>query len=174
MYEAHIQGLYILCQRDQAESRAALYRDYVHVEQQRNRDVLEQHAPVLWQKLLESPKREKHQAERESELDRVQDAYKSKRGFRDDWFNGKLPDLAREVGRHGEYVVVQRFLSSAAHTMPMDLIGRSPFGKPEGLLARGSQVCLRVLGAVADHFSVTTDDYVRLAVDSAAVSFIEL
>lgn len=157
MYDASMQGLYILADPAEAESRAHLYLEYEIVERHKFIEFAKQgNAPGLKQ-IANSPLRSQAEPLLRKELDRVRSKYPRSdgKGLRNKWYAGKLEDLAKVVGFTEECQFFQKTLSGAVHSSPF----WSGVGLDERLLIpMAYELTIRVVGKAALFFSVPISD----------------
>jgi len=166
MYDAMLQGLYILKDPTQREKRARLFLDYVVVERYRFMELLDGNPTPFAKKLKSSPARSLGEPELGQKFNQVKSQFLTPKGkLRTTWYEGSLRDLARHVGLEDEYEILQRILSNIVHSTPLTL-RYGPLIRGNHLPTFAWQFGIRLLGAVADYAGVSLDDEERDLVES--------
>jgi hypothetical protein len=119
MYDAMLQGLYILGNSAQREARAKLFLDYARIEQYQGIRRFDKNGTWMARKVSASTLRPQREPLIVAAFEAVKRNYLNAKGrVRDTWYKCSLRDIARDVGLESEYELLQRHLSSLVHSTP--------------------------------------------------------
>jgi hypothetical protein len=150
IYDAMLQALYILNDPAKREQRAYLYLDYYWIERREAIRRIDKNPTFLAKRIKNSPKRPKAEPEIEERFNQVKCHFLKRKGqLRWTWYEGNLRTLAQEVGFETEYELLQKQLSGAVLSWPMDLKD-GPIFSGFLLLDLAWRFSFRVLGKFAE------------------------
>ncbi|MGD0655288.1 MAG: DUF5677 domain-containing protein [Thermoguttaceae bacterium] len=159
MYDTMLQALYIMSDPAQQESRATQYLDYYWIEKHKMIAVIDSSTTNVGQRLSRSTKRASAEPAIDKEFQRVRSTFENEKGkLRNQWYEGRLNDLAETVGFLSEYNILQKQLSGAVHS--------SPYALQAPLLYKGFPLMMfawkfifRVLGKFAVYKGITLEKH---------------
>jgi len=167
IYDATLQSLYIFRHPSKQLERAELYIDYYWIEKCRQINLIDRNPAWMAKKLKDSPLRSSAEPDIKSQLQRVENRYRtSNGGLRRQWYPGTLETLAHDVGLTSEYEMLQRHLSGFVHSSYL-AISDGPWFKDFFLMHCAWQFSFRVLGRFAEYKEVPLTDDEREVVNLA-------
>lgn len=173
VYDAMLQGLYIMADPNKRDERAQLFLDFRDIERKRRIGLMDANRTALAKRVSNSPKRPNAEPEIEKRFMAVKPRYLSKKGkVRDTWYSGSLRGLAKAAGLESEYELIQRFLSGVVHSSPLT-IQEGPFVS-DYLLDWYWQFTFRMLGAYAEYKKIVLDQTENRLIDSARQNIFNL
>jgi len=157
IYDAMLQGLYIMVDPNRRDGRAQLFLDFRDIERKRRIELLDASGTDLAKRVRNSPKRPNAEREMEKRYMAVKARYLNRKGKeRNTWYSGSLRDLAKTVGLESEYELIQRFLSGVVHSSPLT-IEEGPCVTDFLLMDWHWRFAFRILGAYAEYKEVALD-----------------
>jgi hypothetical protein len=171
LYDAHLQGLYIL---QEPPSRARDFLEYLWIQTKDMVDWIEKSDSRLADSLRSNPLYSASAPNVDVHYARVRAKFLTRKGdrCRDNWYKGKLADLAKSVDYFTEYELMQPKLSGSVHSTPYAMI-HGPGLPKSGFVNFGWMFLFRILGRIAEHLNVPLDEYERESVRLARHSIAE-
>jgi hypothetical protein len=157
IYEASVQVLYILSDRDRCGERAQQYADFMWLEMRKVRNWAERSETAVAGRLVKNVFETTKPLYADKEFQRVEAQYRTKNGKRwNKWYQGGLCDLAHKVGLRDECEFLQGILSGAVHSSFLTLHGPVVFGRH--LLTYAWTFVLRVYGRLLEYHGIPFDE----------------
>jgi len=168
MFDAYLQADYISSDETLAMERAKDYFDFEHVERYKLiQKVIACDNPFV-DKLKASARRSEGEKRAQEAYDRVKARYQvqpRRQGgrhtrscrTRPNWYPGTLADIARSLGKSGEYDILVASLHACVHSSPIGLTS-GPIGSRPHILSWASTIAARVARLSVEHNHIQLDD----------------
>ncbi|MFH1740465.1 MAG: DUF5677 domain-containing protein [bacterium] len=171
IYDAVLQGLYILNDPCHREERARLFLDYFWIEQHEHVRNMDKNPLPIALYIQYSPYRKSYEPELEREFARVKDKYLKQKGrLRGNWYPGNLRELAKQVNLEEEYDLLQKQLSGAVHSSPFVLKCGGTYFRGLHVLTAAILLLFRLLGQTAEFAGIALTDEERSIIERASGS----
>lgn len=173
MFDAMLQGLYVMENEERAAERSQLFLDYYWVEKHQLLQKIDANSTSLAQRLAKSPRREMGEPTIKAEFARVRHQFLTKKGkrLRASWYPGTLRDLAQSADCEPEYEMLHQSLSGMTHTGPFAASHGANI-KGEHLSSWGLHMIFRYIGGLASFYSVDLDHEEQVVVDAGKRSML--
>lgn len=177
MWEASLQMEYLL--RD-PDTRGQLYLDFEHITRyKQSKTVVDNPIGPIGRKLASSPKRAEGERRNQAEYDRVKRKFLrprksgSKEKVADNWYIVGIRDLAKQLGREGEYNLVYAQCAAWAHCDSFGSrdVSESYWVRPDALFWACFQYYSRVLLSIAEcgKLLLTDEQYEALRIGKDSI-----
>jgi len=157
VYDAALQAMYILCDAEKRDERAKLYLDFYWIEKKRLMDRYLKESTTLSNHIAGSTRRKGGEAAITAKFDEVKANYLTHAGdVQPNWYKGNLSCLAKEVGLHTEYEILNKQLSGVVHSSALTLKGEVPYN---GFLLvdLACRMAFRVLGLFCEYKGIVLE-----------------
>lgn len=157
LYDVHLQALYML---QEPETRSRLYSDFLAVQVYDLLRAADKNPSDIGEAVRSSLLRPYFVQNVMTNYTAVRSQFLTRKGnaCRDNWYPGKLADLAKAAGYLPEYELMQRSLSNSVHSTPFGLLFGA--GVTDSLLLNYAWVLnFRIIGGIARHVGVPLDEF---------------
>lgn len=167
MFDAYVQMKWIAGGPKDSDEMGQLYLDFQPVEMYK---LIENILPLdddMSKRLANSPRKKEGHARLKNEFDKVKYKYPKKKGkgVRNQWYEGSLYTLAKDLNMTGEYTWLVRTNNSSVHTGPSAML------RTAGITARQQELfaestMMRGLAVLAKHCKINLAKSTKMVLDA--------